>query len=182
MPNKIVPGRRYKGWEIRQLIDQSTAKELEFQGYVLQYDALSQTYAVVHWTKASQPFRQDGNRAQRRRVQKTVGPEAFGELDPIVKRTPVQRVDALMLKWIEEMKAAGGLPSLVGEVPEGASVAERENIERRRAHDKKMMDDKISEIVGAAWVEGRTEITADVVRQVAAHFLGQAEKQAKQTG
>lgn len=173
---KVVPGKAYKPHEIRALIDQSTAKELEFQGYVLQWDALSGTYSVVHWSKASQPFRQDGNRAQRRQVRKQVGPEAFGPLDPIVKRTPQQRTDSLMLKWITEMKKAGGMPSLIGDVPDNASVKERETIERNRANEKKLMDEKIAEIVGAAWTEGRTEITADVVRQVAAHFLGESEK------
>ena len=175
---KIEIGRRYTGAQIRQLIGQAEAKELELQGMVLQFDTISQTYAVVPWHQASQPFRQDGNRAQRRAVQRTVGKEAFGELDPIVKRTATQRVDSLMAKWLIEMKKAGGLPGLVGDVPEGASVQEREAIEQRAAHERKVMDEKIKEIVGAAWVEGRTEITADVVRMVASHFLNEAEAKA----
>ena len=146
---KIQPGKRYTRTELQSLIDQATADELKLQGYVLQYDAVSQTYAVVPWYQASQPFRVDGNRAQRRAVEKSVGKDAFGELAPIVKRTPQQRVDSLMLRWIEDMKKAGTIPGVD--------------------------DAKVKEIVGEAWKAGRTEITADVVRTVAAHFLTEAE-------
>jgi hypothetical protein len=146
---KIKPGRRYTPTQLRALMDQATADELQMTGYVLQYDTISNTYAVVHWTNASQNFRQDGNRAQRRAVQGTA--TDFGELAPIVKRTPQQRVDSLMLKWIEDMKRAGTVPGVD--------------------------DAKVKEIVGEAWKAGRTEITADVVRTVAAHFLTEAEKQ-----
>ena len=177
MPNKIVPGRRYKPFEIRALIDQATAKELEFRGYVLQYDALSGTYAVVHWTQASQPFRQDGSRAQRRAVSKSIGADAFGTLDPIVKRTPQQRVDSLMAKWLVEMKQAGGLPHLMGEPPSGLTTAERDDFYRRKKEEGEVMDNAIKAIVGEAWKDGRTEITADIVRTVAAHFLSEAEVQ-----
>lgn len=144
---KIIPGRRYTRTQLQGLIDQATADELKLQGYVLQYDVVSQTYSVVPWHQASQPFRQDGNRAQRRAVRGTA--TDFGELAPIVKRTPQQRVDSLMLKWIEDMKAAGTIPGVD--------------------------DAKVKEIVGEAWKAGRTEITADVVRTVAAHFLTEAE-------
>lgn len=120
------------------------------QGYVLQYDLLNRVFTVVHHSKASQPLRGDGRSAP------VMGRATFDEKDlpPIVKRTPLERVDSLMLKWIADCKKAGTIPGLD--------------------------DEKISEIVGEAWKSGRTEITADVVRQVAAHFLTDAE--AKQTG
>ena len=148
---KVRVNHPYTPTQLRQLIGQAEADELQLQGYVLQFDATSNTYRVVHWTKASQPFRADGNRAQRRAVQGTA--TDFGELTPIVRRTPQQRVDSLMLKWMEDMKKAGTVPGVD--------------------------DAKVKEIVGAAWQAGRTEITEEVVRMVAAHFLQQAENKKK---
>jgi hypothetical protein len=146
---KIIPGKRYTGQQLRQLIGQQEAKELEMQGYVLQFDAVSRTYAVVPWQQASAAMRMDApDPAQRQLVS---GSHQFdpSELPPIVKRTPAQRVDSLMLKWIEDMKAAGTIPGVD--------------------------DAKVKEIVGEAWKSGRTEITAEIVRKVAAHFLADAE-------
>jgi hypothetical protein len=135
----------YTGSQLRELIDQSTAKELELQGYVLQYDVLSRTYRVVHYTKASAPLNDSGKIMRQTAM--------FDPLPPIQKRTPADRVDSLMLKWIDDMKRAGTIPGVD--------------------------EEKVKEIVGAAFVAGRTEITAEVVRQVAAHFLQDAENKAK---
>ena len=135
----------YTGDQLRKLISQEEAQALVLQGYYLEYNPLDETYRVKHYTQGSAPMRGDGKI--------TTGTATFDELPPIVKRTPQQRLDSLMLKWIEDMKQAGTVPGVD--------------------------DEKVREIVGEAWKAGRTEITADVVRTVAAHFLNQAERQAK---
>lgn len=171
---KIQINTPYTRAQLQELIGQAEADELKLQGYVLQFDALSSTYRVVPWHQASQPFRADGNAQQRKRVQATS--DQFGELPPIIKRSAQSRVDSLTARWLVEMKKAGGLPSLQsGVAPEGSTLKEREDFQRKMAEERKILDAKIKEIVGAAWVEGRTEITSDLVRQVASHFLGVAD-------
>jgi hypothetical protein len=56
-----------------------------------------------------------------------------------------------MLKWIDDMKRAGTLPGVA--------------------------DAQVQEIVGEAWKSGRSEVTAEMVRTVASHFLTKAEEQ-----
>lgn len=164
----------YTPAQLRDLIDKNTAEALELQGYVLQYDVLTNTYRIVHALNASAPFRQDGPQAKRGMVHGTS--QDWGELPPIVKRKPADRVDSMMARWIKSMKEHGGIPTLQsGIAPAGSTQAERDEAKRRKAVEEREMEAKIQEIVGAAWVAGRTEITADVVRQVASHFLQDAE-------
>lgn len=77
------------------------------------------------------------------------GEAVFAPNDPIIKRTAQERKNSLMLKMIEDCKRAGTVPGL--------------------------SDERISEIVGEAWKAGESQVTAEVVREVAAHFLQQAE-------
>jgi hypothetical protein len=145
---KVVPGRRYTRAELQEVISQSDADELKLQGYVLQYDVLSQTYSVVPWTEAASgelfgTFREDDRG----------GTGVFDPLPPIKKRTPMERLDALMLRLIEDCKRAGTVPG--------------------------MDDDRIKLIVGEAWKSGRSEITGEVVRTVAADLLRKAEREAQ---
>ncbi len=86
----------------------------------------------------------------------------------------------MMARWVTEMKKAGTLPTLQsGIAPAGATTAEKEEAQRRKAVEEREMDLKVKEIVGAAFVEGRTEITDEVVRKVASHFLQEAENKSK---
>jgi hypothetical protein len=143
---KVLPGKRYTRQQLAEAIDQSTADELKLQGYVLQYDALSQTYGVVPWYEAASgaefgTFRPD-NRG---------GTGTFAPIDPIKKRTPMQRVDSLMLRFIDDCKKTGTVPGLD--------------------------DARISHILGESWKAGRNEVTAEVIRRVAASFLAKAERE-----
>ena len=143
--SKLRINQPYTGEQLRKLISQEEAAALVLQGYFLEYSPLEGTYRVKHYTQGSAPMRGDN--------QITTGTATFDDLEPIKKRTPHERVDSLMLKFISDMKTAGTIPGVD--------------------------DEKVREIVGEAWKTGRTEITADVVRTVAAHFLNQAERQAK---
>ena len=135
----------YTGEQLRKLISQEDAEALKLQGYFLEYNPLDQTFRVKHYTQGSAPMRGDGKIV--------TGTATFDELPPIRKRTPHERVDSLMLKFIGDMRQAGTIPGVD--------------------------DEKVREIVGEAWKTGRTEITGEVVRQVAQYFLNQAEQQAK---
>jgi hypothetical protein len=142
---KIVPGKRYTKEQLQLLVDQAEADELKMQGYVLQYDVLSGTYGVVHWTHAGGA--EDFGSVRKPRI--AHDPAAFTKPEPIKKRTPMERVDSLMLRFIDDCKRAGTVP-LMG-------------------------DDRISLIIGEAWRAGRSEITGEVIRKVAADFLQKAE-------
>lgn len=111
------------------------------RGLVLLFDPLTDTYKVVPPDSASMAF--SGKPKS--------GTATFAPLEPIRKRTPQERVDSLMLRWIDDCKRAGTVPGLG--------------------------DMAINQIVSEAWKSGRTEITAEVVREVAAHFLQQAENE-----
>lgn len=156
----IQPGKKYTRAQLVRALGPQDAQQLRMRGYVLRHDVLDGTYSVVPWTEASDS-----------RTQPVQGAGTFAPPPPIRKRTPAQRVDSLMLKWLDEMKRAGGLPPL-----REPDRSDPEAWDKYLA-DKRAMDDKIREIVGAAWVDGRTEITAEVVEKVARHFLEAAEKQ-----
>lgn len=147
---RIVPGRKYTRAQLQALVDQSTADELALQGYALRHDVLDDTYTVVHWTNAGGTIGTEDGR-QNRKARMAVEPVAFDEKDlpPIVRRTAQQRVDSLMIRLLEAAKTEG------------------------RAF---LPDSVIREVVGEAWKDGRVEITAEVVRQVAAHFLQRADR------
>lgn len=144
---KLRPGVRYTRQQLVKLVDQAEAHELQMQGYVLQHDVLSKTYTIVPWYEAG-GGEQFGKLRDPRVFQ---GEPDFGPIDPIKKRTPMQRVDSLMLRLIEDCKAAGTVPGLD--------------------------DARISLILGEAWKSGRNEVTAEVIRKVAADFLAKAEKE-----
>lgn len=133
---KIVPGRKYPLKQLQSLISASDAKELEFRGYVLRFDYNSQMFSVEPWQQV-QPGRPHATTSD------------FGELTPIVKRTPQQRIESLTLKMLEDVKRSGTIPG---------------------ADDETMRD-----LVGEYWKRGRTEVTAEMVRAAAAKLLGMAE-------
>jgi hypothetical protein len=137
---KMIPGRKYTQEQVREIVDTAEAADLIKEGYVLQHDVMDQTFTLVHFTQASSPLSEGSP---------VTGQGVFEPLDPIQKRTAQQRVDSLMLRFIDDCRAAGTVPGLD--------------------------DARISAIVGEAWVSGRTEITAGVVRMVAASLLQEAE-------
>jgi hypothetical protein len=148
--SKIIPGKRYSPGELKRLINRSTAKELELEGYCLQYDVLSNTFAVVKATEASKYMRgPGGGRTDGKVVMGTA--TDWGELPKIKKRTPLQQKDALMIRLLEQVKATGKLPS--------------------------QDDPRWAEILGAAWKDGEVQITTEVIQQVAARFLERSERE-----
>lgn len=173
----VQPYKRYTNEELARLRSDKSLENWQARGYHWRHN-LDGTTQLVHWRDvpgtAGRPLRDNLGSAQ-------------FTAPPIRKRTPVERVDSLMLRWINDMKRAGGLPTLnSGVAPRVAlegggtrppTTAEKEEFARRKRFEEDQNEARIKEIVGAAWTAGRTEITADIVRQVAAKFLGVAENQ-----
>ena len=157
--SRIVPGRKYSYAELQQLRNDPEIAQRALQGYVLRQD-LDGTVRWVHHSKATGGGGNFGapvevtTRNYEAVWDKNEGPGPW-DLPPIVKRTPQQRVDSLMLRFIGDCQKAGTVPGV--------------------------SDARISEILGEAWKTGRNEITADIVRRVAQHFLGEAEAKHKET-
>lgn len=155
--SKIVPGRKYTFAEVAELRNDPEVAERVLQGYVLRQD-LDGTVQWVRWDKATGGGGAFGGpdpkplRSFEGVWDRDEGPGPWGDLPPIVKRTPQQRVDSLMLKFIGDCRKAGTVPGF--------------------------SDERISAIVGEAWKTGRNEITAEVVRMVAQHFLEDAQRRA----
>ena len=109
---------------------------------VMQFDVMSQTYSLVHYTQSPEFLKGTAS-----------GQGAFEPLDPIVKRTPQERVESLMQRFIEDCLIAGTVPGLD--------------------------DARISAIVGASWEAGRSQVTGEVIRSIAANLLQEAENRKK---
>lgn len=73
-------------------------------------------------------------------------------LPPITKRTPQERVESFMSRIMADMKESGTVPGF--------------------------SDENIRGIVGEAWKTGHTEVTSEMVRRVAQHFMEDAEAKA----
>jgi hypothetical protein len=146
---EIRPNKRYTQAEITELRNDPRFADFAMKGYVLRLDE-DMMFSFVHWTQATS----GRNPGELRRMRKYHNPRAMEQLteglEPIVKRTPQQRVDSLMLRFIEECKRAGTVPGL--------------------------QDPFITTIVGEAWKSGITEITAETVRRVAQSFLEKADR------
>lgn len=143
---RIVPGRKYTSEQLARLVDQATADELQLEGYVLRHDVLDGMWSVVHWTHAGsgEEF------GTKRKPRIAFDPNAFPKPALIKRRTPQERVDSLMLRFIDDCRRTGTVPGID--------------------------DERISFIVGQAWLTGRNEITAEVIQRVAQHFLADADK------
>lgn len=143
MPNRIVVGKKYTKEQLDAFRLDPQLESMKMQGYVLRLDD-DGMFSFVPWQAASRS-------GQGRTYQSTAAMTALKDgLTPIVKRTPQERVDSLMLRFIDDCKRAGTVPGLD--------------------------DAMVSTIVGAAWMGGRTEVTGEMVRRIAQHFLEKSEK------
>jgi hypothetical protein len=152
----IVPGKTYTKTQLQEQMDAASAEQLKMTGYVLQYDILNETYTVVHWTKAAGAMASPTKNKVERLASKRMAhdPFAFTEAPPpIVRRTPMERVDSMMLRLIDDCKRTGTVPLV--------------------------SDDRIKAILGERWRAGKTDLTAEDIRTVASHLLARAEQQRK---
>lgn len=171
MAREVQPLIWYTKGEMRRLLTSERSAALANQGYdVLQIDMDTGKCRIA---KAA-----DGT---------MTGVGSFAPVPGIQKRTRQQRLDSLMLKLVDGMKQSGGIDTLQSGIAarvsngDGTSrpptQAEKDAAAKRLAEEKENIDRQVSDIVGEAWKQGRTEITGDVVRKVAAGLLTRAEKQ-----
>lgn len=149
---KLKPGRRYTRVQLRELIDQAEASELQLQGYVLRHDVLDDMYSIVPWYEAggAKDFGPHSNTITQTGLRKPrMGQGAFAAPDPIRKRTANERVDSLMKRMLEDCLRSGTVPGLG--------------------------DERISLILGYTKDTDREGITAEEIRRIAASFLAKAE-------
>jgi hypothetical protein len=163
----ITPGRKYRPEDLTKLITQAKADKLRIRGYVLRMDAEGWV-EIVHWSKADdfqstmrddwKRYRKDPGRPEMLRAggfdgSKDPGgpPVDAGTIAPVKKRTPQQRLDSLMQRFVDDCLRTGTVPGL--------------------------QDPMISTILGMAWMSGKNQITASHVRTVAAWFLERAERE-----
>lgn len=160
MPNGPVPKRWYTYEAFSKLVGQLEADQLALQGYVLQQDIMSSMIRIIPWNEASGRREVEWDKrtmktdapveVMERRVYTSDGPVPEFQKEALPKRRPVDRVDSLAARMMLQIQATGMLP---GET-----------------------DPRINEIVEEAWKAGRTEITGEVIRKVAAKMLQKAEK------
>ncbi len=141
-----VANRRYSKAEIARLRELNPG--FTMPGHVMRYDADGMV-SFVPWRQAGGGHGWAGDPGAPARGFVATWDEDPWPKDPIRKRTPQQRVDSLMLKFIDDCKRTGTVPGL--------------------------SDERIRAIVGEDWKDGQARgITAEDVRAVATHFLSEA--------
>jgi hypothetical protein len=116
---------------------------LQLRGYVLQSEPENGRFRFISINDSL--VRGGRERLQRFSV---AANDAWGDIDPIEKRTPEQRVESMMLKFAGECMALGRVPGL--------------------------SDEQHRIILGAGWT-GKRDITAEEVKAVCAYLLSDAE-------
>jgi len=166
----ITPGRKYRIEDFRSLLTRAKADSLKVQGYVLRMD-MDGYVEIVHFSQADD-FQGAMHGAWRMMKQAVKGPRGdrrmltapgfdgakdpggppvqAGTIAPTRKRTPQQRLDSLMQRWVDDCLRTGTVPGLD--------------------------DPMISVILDSAFASGKTGITAENVRTVARFFLEDAER------
>ena len=122
---------------------------ITLQGYCTRVDGDTGTIRFVPWHESTH-FRMDQGKPVRA-IADGFGDAMLADINanhPIVRRTPQERVGAMMLRLLASAKGTGTIPGIPPEA--------------------------ITRIVGNAWREGQP-LTEEVVRAVAAHYLGIAE-------
>ena len=144
----IVPGKKYTRDEIMLMRQDPDLAKVAMKGYHLRLDddgmfsfvPYKETYSGAHERGKQRVFRPKDNTVP-----------LFDPPGTPRRRTPVERVDSLMLKLIGDVQRLGQVPGVE--------------------------DKRITEIVGEAWRSGRSEVSGEMVRRVAQHFLEKAEKE-----
>jgi len=166
----IEAGKAYPVTEFQRLLTEADAERLKLRGYVLQFSPLEGTISVVHWTQSDMYARsglgvdqqsgtdpgwvpvRKGSSVEtapgRRWRSEQVLEDLRQDIPPIVKRTPQQRIESLVQRFVDDCVKHGTVPGL--------------------------SDPMIQTIVGEAWRSGTTQITGDHVRRVAQYFLEDA--------
>ncbi len=123
------------------LNDPGAVQGIQLAGYVMQFEPVKERFRFIR--------QEDTAFEGGRRARQYVLEDPWGEIEPIVKRTPQQRVESLLLKFITDCKREGRIVGL--------------------------SDSQIRDILGPTWTDGRKDITAEEIKTVAAWFIQNAE-------
>lgn len=148
MVPKPRPGVRYTAQQMEQM--RQAYPDFRMPGFVLRIDADGMS-SFVPWHQAAGGGALDPNRPEEdlpmRALRATWDEDPF-PVDPIRKRTPQQRTESMMDNLVADWKRTGTIPGL--------------------------SDEKVKELVGRSWKQGRP-LTAAQVRAAAAALLQEAE-------
>jgi hypothetical protein len=152
---KIIGGidvdRTYTGDEVLEMNNKGHLRNVTLKGYCTRVEHDGTIKFVPYWD--STWFRQEQDKAVSVDVDiATPMLEDLKENHPIIRRTPQERVASMMLRLMGEYRRTGSLPGIP--------------------------TDLIKKIVGNSWREGMP-LTEEVVRAVAAHYLGLGEQENK---
>jgi hypothetical protein len=159
----MQPGFRYTKAQVKSMMTDEHAKALQYQGYFLQFDGTY--YTLVKHTEAFASGRVGGTVLDRKKQgalegelfapdgSRFIGQASFEEPGTPAKRTPTERLESLVQKLWPEVKDMGHLPGVKDEdiLPIVA------NMQQRSLHVERM--------------------TGETLRQIAAAFLTQSEKE-----
>jgi len=104
MGARLRPGVAYTREYLQAELNQTEANRLMNMGYVLQFDAMADTYKLVHFSQASAGF--SGTPQG--------GSQDFA-LEPLRKRPGTEKRNSLVDKWVDDIKATGTVPGLSDE-------------------------------------------------------------------
>lgn len=138
--------RVYTFDEIMELYTLGKLKPIALQGYVCR--AEGGMISFVPWYDSTRARLEAGQGTQVHLDVDAMRADVEAE-HPMTRRTPQERVASMMVRLMTEAKRNGTIAGLT--------------------------DAQISTITGEAWKTGETSITSEMVRRVAAHFLGMAQ-------
>jgi len=146
---EIKVGVKYPAERILEFWKDGRLRDVTLRGYVARSNG-DGTCSFEPWWKATDAFNE--HRGMRQHKAPMTVEEQRAEIErehPIVRRTPQQRVAAMVLRIMGDAKKHGGIPGLTQE--------------------------QIRTIVGEYWKAG-DPVTEELVRRVAAYYLSVAEK------
>lgn len=151
--HRVVAGvdidRTYSPEEIFEMHDKGRLRPITLEGYCTRADEDGIRFVPYY---ESTFFRMREGKPQQH-VSHDFAPAMRAQLEadhPITRRTPQQRVASMVLRLLADAKQNGTIAGL--------------------------SEEQIRSITGELWKAGVTEVSTEMVRKVAAHFLFQAEK------
>lgn len=137
---KILYNHWYSKAEIDLIFKENGMQDAQLKGYYLETDG--KRFRLIH-------DKDTVLSNQGKRFDQVLG-NPWGEIAPIVKRTPQQRLDSMVQPMVADCIAAGCVPGF--------------------------SDEKMTELLGRPWCTGQSIMTVTVAREIAAIFLWLAEK------
>ncbi len=163
--------KSYSADEVLAMKDDGRLRNVTMKGWFFRFDLAKNAMTMVHVTDPTANRMAPGSTGGRRRRGFVVADplpnmkEAVEREHPIVKRTPQERLAAMTSKMMQGERGQDGAARMLIDMLSGHGGGNMDA----------MTEDQVKQITGVSWKEG-DPIDADVVRRVAARYLGQAER------